>query len=74
MSPDHPDREAEQAELKRALPIERRSASKQTKENLVSQVLHLFWTSAQAPQRCEQVIEFGVERADEALHGQRILS
>ena len=74
MSADDPDREAEQAELKRASQIELRPASKQTKENLVRQVLRLFWAGAEAPQRSEQVIELGVERLDEALHGQRVLS
>jgi hypothetical protein len=74
MSPDHPDGEAEQAELKRASLIERRSASNQTKEDLVRQILRLFWACAEAPQRREQVIELSVERLDEAFHGQRVLS
>ena len=74
MSPHDPNREAEQAELKRLSPIEPRPASNQTKEDPVRQVLYFLWAGAEAPQRCEQVVELTIERLDEALHGQRVLS
>ena len=74
MSHHDPDGEAEQVELKGASPVELRSGSKQAKKDLMRQVLHFLWAGAEAPQRCEQVVELRVERLDQGVRGRTFLS